>query len=88
MTTNELVVAATTMHGYPDAWQKGAAKEIIDKIIEAGLSVAVSSPGKLSSILINKTGQREVEMTEPDENGIQWNKEKVKFHVPKGYLRS
>jgi hypothetical protein len=86
-TTHEFVISATTMPGYSDAWKKGAAKEIIDILIEAGVNVAVSSPGKLSSILIDKTGQREVEMSEPDENGIQWNKEKVKLHVPSTRMR-
>lgn len=76
-TTNPFIISGTTMEGSPDAWRKGPAREIIDKIIETGkIRVVIGSATSLTKIMIDRYGEYEVEMTEPDENGIQWNRKK------------
>jgi hypothetical protein len=75
-TTKDDVIAGTTM-GRPDAWQKGPAREIIDKLIQGGMRVVLGESAAPNVIMITKEGIFDVEMTEPDENGIQWNKKKT-----------
>ena len=72
-TTKEGLMSGITMPGSPDAWRKGAAREIIDKIIGAGFRVVVGPPASTTKVMIDRYGEREVQMTEPDENGIQWS---------------
>jgi len=73
-TTKENIISGTTLPNYPDAWRKGPARYIIDKLIEAGVTVVIGGPNTLIKTVINKGGEQKVEMSEPDENGIQWNK--------------
>lgn len=75
-TTNPFIISATTMHAADDSWRKGPARVIIDQIISSGMRVVVGSPTSLTKIMVDKSGEYEVEMTEPDENGIQWNRRK------------
>jgi hypothetical protein len=76
-TTKEGIIAGTTFPGYNNAWRTGAAKEIIEDILDAGWKVVVGAPRSTTKLMIDKFGEYPVEMTEPDENGIQWNKQKV-----------
>jgi hypothetical protein len=71
--TQEGLIAATVMPGNPDAWRKGVARKIIDKLLKNGTRVVVGPPISTTKILIDKYGEYEVQMTEPDENGMQWN---------------
>ena len=76
-TTKEKIIAGTTMPGMENAWRSGAAKKIIDKLINGGMRVVIGAPNSTTKIMIDRFGERTVEMTEPDENGIQWNKQNV-----------
>jgi hypothetical protein len=73
-TTKEGLMAAITMPGSPDAWRKGAAKTLIDKLLKAGMRVVAGAPASLTKVVVDQFGEREVELTEPDENGMQWSK--------------
>jgi len=73
-TTREGLLNAMTMPGMPDAWRKGAAWKFIQRIIKnGGLEVVAGPPLTTTKTLINKYGEKQVQMTEPDENGIQWS---------------
>ena len=71
--TNESVMAATTMPGAPNAWQRKPVRALIHKLVRAGYHVVVGQPAATNRIMFDHRGQHDVEMTEPDENGIQWN---------------
>jgi hypothetical protein len=73
-TTKEGIIAGTTMPGMENAWRRGPAKEIINKMIRGGMRVVIGAPNSTTKIMIDKFGESIVEMTEPDKNGIQWNK--------------
>jgi hypothetical protein len=73
-TTKEGIIAGTTMPGMENAWRRGPAKEIIDMMIKGGMRVVVGAPNSTTKTMIDKFGESTVEMTEPDKNGIQWNK--------------
>lgn len=71
------VISATTLPGYPDAWKKPIVMKLIKFMTDKGLSIAAGSPGAMTITMINKAGTSLVHMTEPDENGVQWNIEKT-----------
>jgi hypothetical protein len=73
--TNERIMAAITMPGAPLAWRKGPARELIDRMVKGGMNVVVGPPATLRKTMVDRHGEREVEMTEPDENGMQWSVE-------------
>ncbi len=78
MSTNPNVITATTMPGAPDAWQRPVVRAMIDRMLRGGLAVSIGPPAASKQIVLGPNGtQRIVEMTEPDENGIQWSKEEV-----------
>jgi hypothetical protein len=73
-TTKEGIMAGTTMPGMENAWRRGPAKEIIETCVKGGMRVVMGAPNSTTKTMIDKFGEHPVEMTEPDENGIQWNK--------------
>ena len=73
-TTNDMIMAGITMPGAPDAWRRPQVKRLIDMMVKGGMRVVVGAPGTLHKTMIDARGEREVEMTEPDENGMQWSK--------------
>ena len=73
-TTLEGLFAAMTMPGMPDAWRKGAARTIIDRLVGAGRRVVAGPPNSTTKTMIDQRGERPVEMTEPDATGMQWSK--------------
>ena len=73
-TTKDGLMSAITMPGSPDAWRKGAARDLIDLMIKNGLRVVAGPPASTIKTMIDRFGEREVEMTEPDETGMQWSK--------------
>jgi hypothetical protein len=73
-TTKPEILAGTTMPGMENAWRRGPAKQIIDTCIKGGMHVVIGAPNSTTKIMIDKFGEHPVEMTEPDENGVQWNK--------------
>ncbi len=73
-TTNERVMNATTMPGYPLAWQAPKVAELIAQVNRAGMAVAVGPPNADASLLIKPDGTRvKVKLTPPDEDGMQWS---------------
>jgi hypothetical protein len=65
------LISATTMPGHRDAFRKGAARRLIDGLIGSGMQVIVGPSLSTTKIMIDQFGERDIEMTEPDENGIQ-----------------
>jgi hypothetical protein len=72
-TTKEGLMSAITMPGSPDAWRKGEARKIIDLMLKAAFRVVVGPPASTTKTMITLNSEREVQMTEPDENGMQWS---------------
>jgi len=73
MSTAGEMTAAITMPNSSDAWRKGAARKLIDTMVRNGLRVIIGPPGTTTKTLVDRRGEREVKMTEPDENGMQWS---------------
>jgi hypothetical protein len=72
-TTKPYIINAALMPGSPHAWQKGNVKAVIDKLVDIGFAIVIGLPGTNVKTLINREGIREIRMTDPDEDGIQWN---------------
>jgi hypothetical protein len=75
-TTNENIMAAITMPGAPLAWRKEPVRKLIGKMVAGGMHVVVGAPATTRKTMVDKSGERDVELTEPDENGMQWSVEK------------
>lgn len=74
-TTNDGLMSAMCMPGSPDAWRKGPARKIIDTMLKGGMRVVAGLPQATTKVMIDQYGEREVQMTAPDENGMQWSVE-------------
>jgi hypothetical protein len=70
--TDSTVIAATTLDGAPDAWKRGELHRILKRMVDNGLRIAIGAAGARRILLWDSAGQREQEMSEPDENGMQW----------------
>lgn len=73
--TNEKVVAATTLPGAHDAWQRPEVIRIIGNIINNGYAVVCGAALSTERTFIDRYGQRKVKLSEPDENGVQWGQD-------------
>jgi len=73
--TNPNIIGATTMPGAPDAWNRPAMYAFLASLVERGLGVAIGRPLAATHLKWTRKGFTEVEMTPPDENGMQWSKE-------------
>lgn len=73
--TNPDIMAAITMPGAPLAWQREPVRGLIETMVTNDYRVVVGPPASTRKIMITHRGEREVEMTEPDENGMQWSVE-------------
>jgi hypothetical protein len=71
--TNPNYISATLMPGAPDAYQRPVVREFIERLVKGRVAVAIGLPNTTTKTLISLDGVREVRMTEPDENGMQWN---------------
>jgi len=72
--TNERVMAALTMPGEPTAWRRPAVRAVIDALVKDNeFAVVAGAARSTRRTLIDQDGEHEVQMTEPDENGMQWN---------------
>jgi hypothetical protein len=73
-TTNERIMTAITMPGMPDAWQSKTVRGLIDRLLEGGIAVAIGPAAAQTQLVLHPDGtQRQVKMTEPDENGMIWS---------------
>jgi hypothetical protein len=50
------------MPGSPDAWRKGAARMVIEVAVAQGVRVLAGLPGSMTRTLIDRYGEREIEM--------------------------
>ena len=73
--TNPNIMGATTMPGSPDAWKRPAMHALLASFVKAGIGISIGPPSALRHLVWTRKGLREVEMTPPDENGMQWSKE-------------
>lgn len=72
--TDERVMAALTMPGDPTAWRRPAVREVIDALVKRNeFSVVAGAARSTRRTMIDADGEHDVQMTEPDENGMQWN---------------
>ena len=73
-TTNPRIIAACVLPGATDAWKRPDVKHLIDTLTFNDYAVAVAPPRSTLHLLIDKFGSKQVEMTEPDADGMQWSK--------------
>lgn len=71
--TDPNIMAAITMPGMSDAWRKGAARRLIDSLVKGGVTVSVGPPAARHRVNVDQRGEHEVEMSEPDADGMQWS---------------
>lgn len=71
--TNENIIAATTMPGSPLAWKEREVFKIIKIIASGPMAVVCGAPLSTERTLIDREGMHTVYLTEPDEHGVQWN---------------
>ena len=71
--TNDRVMAATTMPGAPTAWQRPDVMAIINRMTSQGMGVVCGAPRSTRRTMIDRNGMHEVRLTEPDSTGMQWN---------------
>lgn len=69
-TTDPKVISAIIMS--PGAWQRPAMYKLLGKFVKAGLGVSVVAPPSRRSTYWDYRGQREVQLSVPDEQGMQW----------------
>jgi hypothetical protein len=73
MTTNPAIVGATTMPGAPDAWKRPAMHMLLSAWVARGMGIAIGPPNAKHQLKWTKQGIRQVEMTPPDQDGMQWS---------------
>jgi hypothetical protein len=71
--TNPNIMVATTMPGAPLAWRAPLVANLIDRLVKAGAAVVIGPPASTVKTFVSFDGIQESRMTEPDENGMQWN---------------
>ena len=73
--TNEKVIAALTMPGAPLAWQRKDVRELIEVLVEKAslLGRRRSARSDAAQADLDRDGERDVRMSEPDEDGMQYN---------------
>jgi hypothetical protein len=72
--TNPKVYAVTTMPGFPLAWREKEIWSLIQTFLKGGISMVVGPPASTKRTFVYPNGkEKEVTMSPPDENGIQWN---------------
>ena len=72
-TTNDNVMAFTTMPGAPTAHHREDVLAIIRRLTDGGMAVVVGQPRATRRTLYDSNGSHEVRLTEPDEDGMQFN---------------
>ena len=72
MTTDQHIIVAFTATGYPDAWKKEPARALINKLLLSNYRVVVGNPTSKQKLMLDKFGAKEITLSEPDENGMQW----------------
>lgn len=70
-TTNDIIMSATVMPGA--SWRRKNVMDLIARLNSAGMKVVVSAPASTTHTMITKNGERQVKMTAPDANGMQWS---------------
>jgi len=59
--------------GYYDAWRKTPGiMDLIKKMVRMDMRAVIDTPVSTTKIVVDSAGEREVEMSEPDESGTQW----------------
>jgi hypothetical protein len=73
--TNDRIMAATTMPGAPTAWQRPDVMSLINAMVNGGMAVVAGAPASTRRTMIDRDGMHEVLLTEPDDQGMQWSVE-------------
>lgn len=70
--TNPTVYTFNMTPGYYDAWRKPGVQRIIKRMIQRGLHAVMNTAVLTRKILVDKDGEREIEVSKPDSDGMQW----------------
>lgn len=73
--TNQQIITATQMPGAAGAWQRPRMHEFLKMFVDGGYTVAIGMPAARNQLLWSARGLREVRMTAPDADGMQWSEE-------------
>jgi len=81
-TTNDRMMNVMLQPGYPDAWRKPLIMALLELILDSGSNLVIGYPATTHMTILSrgkggKTEETQVEMTKPDENGMQWYKSGV-----------
>ena len=71
--TNDHIMAATVMPGAGNVLDRNGVRNLIDNLVRGGMAVVVGLPRSTIRTMYDRNGVREVRMTEPDADGMQWN---------------
>ena len=71
--TNENIMAATILPGSSAAMDRKSVLSLIHTLVNGGGNVVVGLPRSTERTMFTPQGAHTVYMTEPDEDGMQWN---------------
>jgi hypothetical protein len=71
--TDDTIMAATLMPNAPAAHHRRDVQALIGTMVRGGMRVVVGTPAATTRMMFDQQGNHEVYMTEPDEDGMQWN---------------
>ena len=71
-TTDPQIIAANTMPGMSNAWRNGIVRDLINHMVKGGFRIAAGVMASRTMTMIDKNGERTVELSEPDQDGMQW----------------
>ena len=73
-TTNPNVISAVTLPGSPTAWRRPDVRAVINALVKDGVfGVVVGAPASTTRTMVDRDGEHEVRLTEPDATGMQYN---------------
>lgn len=75
--TNPKVISAVPTHGAN--FESGRVRTLIDTLVKSGMAVVIGRHTDKRHILHSPLGVIDVEMTEPDEKGMRWNKTRFNY---------
>lgn len=71
--TDPSIMAGTVLPGANDPLKHNGVRSLIGDLTRNGMRVVVGLPAATRRTMYDRNGLHEVRMTEPDENGMQWN---------------
>ena len=71
--TDPSIMAGTVMPGANDPMNHQGVRNTVENLVRGGMRVVMGFPLSTTRRMYDRNGSHTVHMSEPDENGIQWN---------------